>query len=72
MQRHSMIGILAAVFAAFSWSLNFAAPYIVGPYSIYDLAVTRFLLSGMLGVALFVAVKRKGLQLSLRDWFVAA
>ncbi len=72
MRAQSLIGVFAAVFAAFSWSLNFVAPYVIGPYSIYDLAVTRFLLSGILGGVLFVAVKDRGARATLVDWLVAA
>ncbi|WP_321882864.1 DMT family transporter [Paraburkholderia bannensis] len=72
MQAQFLIGVLAAVFAAFSWSLNFVAPYVVGPYSIYDLAVTRFLISGVLGLLLFCAVRNRGARTTARDWMVAA
>lgn len=72
MRARPLIGVFAAVFAAFSWSLNFVAPYVIGPYSIYDLAVTRFLLSGILGGILFIAVKDRGAHATLGDWLVAA
>ncbi|WP_321913243.1 DMT family transporter [Paraburkholderia sp. J11-2] len=72
MQAQFLIGVAAAVFAAFSWSLNFVAPYVVGPYTIYDMAVTRFLLSGILGLLLFVAVKDRGARTATGDWLVAA
>ncbi|WP_321945128.1 DMT family transporter [Paraburkholderia sp. J10-1] len=72
MQAQFLIGVAAAVFAAFSWSLNFVAPYVVGPYTIYDMAVTRFLLSGILGLLLFVAVKDQGARTATGDWLVAA
>lgn len=72
MQAQFLIGVLAAVFAAFSWSLNFVAPYVLGPYSIYDLAVARFLISGVLGLLLFFAVKDRGARTTAGDWAVAA
>ena len=64
--------MVTAVFAAFSWSLNFVAPYIAGPYSLYDLAVTRFLFSGILGFLLFIAVRKQGASTMMGDWLVAA
>ncbi len=67
------VGIAAAIFAAFAWSLNFIAPYAVGPYSTYDLAVCRFLMSGLLGLLVFWQVERRSAaRPGLRDWAMAA
>nr|WP_315425735.1 DMT family transporter [uncultured Albidiferax sp.] len=72
MERQLILGIAAAVFAAFAWSLGFIAPYVIGPYSIYDLAVCRFVLSGIFALAILLA--RPGQLRGLRavDWVVAA
>lgn len=43
-------GVLFAVMATLAWALNFIAPYVTGPYSIYDLMVIRYLIAGALGV----------------------
>jgi len=49
-----VIGVVAAVFATFSWSLNFLSPYVTGHYSAYDFIGVRFVFAGALGL-LFVA-----------------
>jgi drug/metabolite transporter (DMT)-like permease len=72
MGKQLMVGVAAAVFAALAWSLNFIVPYTIGPYSIYDVAVCRFLMSGVLGL-LILGFKREQLAgLCARDWWVAA
>lgn len=48
------IGVVAAVFATFSWALNFLSPYVTGHYSAYDFIGVRFVFAGVLGL-LFVA-----------------
>ncbi|MDR8400404.1 DMT family transporter [Paraburkholderia sp. USG1] len=72
MSKQWLVGVTAAVFAAFSWSLNFVAPYILGPYSIYDLAVCRFAISGLIGLVLLQKLRGRGSRLALHDWLVAA
>lgn len=42
-------GVTLAVSATLAWALNFIAPYVTGPYSIYDLTVLRFLIAGAIG-----------------------
>jgi hypothetical protein len=37
-----LIGIVAAIFAAIAWSLNFIVPYVIGDYSVFDIALFRF------------------------------
>ncbi|WP_174875250.1 DMT family transporter [Vogesella oryzae] len=71
MRGRALLGVIAAVFAAFSWSLNFVAPYVLGPYSIYDLAVCRFLMSGLMGLVILYVLRKTAPQLGLLDWFVA-
>ncbi|SOE68998.1 hypothetical protein SAMN05414139_03443 [Burkholderia sp. D7] len=72
MDKRLLAGVSAAIFAAFSWSLGFIAPYVTGAYSIYDLAVCRFLLSGILGLAILISLRGNGCRLSPLDWMVAA
>ncbi len=42
MKNISTAGIAAAIFASFTWSMNFVAPFVIGDYSIFDLAACRF------------------------------
>jgi drug/metabolite transporter (DMT)-like permease len=71
MNNPFLIGIAAALFAAFAWSLNFIVPFVIGDYSIFDFAVFRFVVSGAIGLA-FLAYHRKILRtLKPVDWIVA-
>lgn len=72
MGKQLLWGVLAAVFAAFAWSLGFIAPYVIGPYSIYDLAVGRFLISGILALCILLAAPSQLRGLTALDWLVAA
>jgi len=47
-----LIGIAAALFAAFAWSLNFVVPFVIGDYSVFDFAVFRFVISGAVGLGI--------------------
>ena len=71
MKNVSTAGIAAAIFASFTWSMNFVAPFVVGNYSIFDLAACRFLLSGLIGMVILIASAHLCRGLTLRDWFVA-
>ena len=42
------IGIVAALLAALAWSVNFIVPFVIGDYSIFDIGLFRFLISGLL------------------------
>src|ERR1700730_9467746 len=44
-----LTGVIAALLAALAWSLNFIVPFVIGDYSIFDFALFRFLISGLLG-----------------------
>ncbi|MDF5775235.1 EamA/RhaT family transporter [Pseudomonas syringae] len=59
-------GVILAVFATLAWALNFIAPYVTGPYSIYDLTIIRFLIAGALG-ALGVMLSRAQRRLLQRS-----
>ena len=67
--RHSyVLGVLAALFGAFAWSLNFVVPFVIGDYSIFDFALFRFVIPAMLGL-LFLSYKRDALRaLTWNDW----
>ena len=71
MGKQRLVGVLAAVFAAFAWSLGFIAPYVIGPYSIYDLAVGRFLISGVFAFGILLAAPSRLRGLTAMDWLVA-
>jgi drug/metabolite transporter (DMT)-like permease len=66
-----LTGIAAAVLAALAWSLNFIVPIVIGDYSVFDFALFRFLISGLLGVV-FIACNLKAVgRLRLADWLMA-
>ena len=71
MKNVSTAGIAAAIFASFTWSMNFVAPFVIGDYSIFDLAACRFLLSGLIGIMILIASAHLCRELTLQDWFVA-
>ena len=56
-----MTGTIFAVLATLGWALNFIAPYITGEYSLYDFMLIRFLIAGVLGLAV-VALCRAQLR----------
>jgi drug/metabolite transporter (DMT)-like permease len=71
MTTSMLIGIVAATFAAVAWSLNFIVPYVIGDYSIFDIALFRFLISGLLSFG-FLALKARTVRtLKPRDWLMA-
>ena len=65
------IGILAALFAAFVWGLNFVVPFVIGRYSVFDLALIRFIVAGLICLV-YIGLRRPSIySLSLRDWLLA-
>jgi drug/metabolite transporter (DMT)-like permease len=71
MRQTMAIGIVAAALAAFSWSLSFIVPFVIGDYSLFDFTLVEFVFSGILGVLLVwrnAAVVR---TLKLKDWLAA-
>jgi drug/metabolite transporter (DMT)-like permease len=71
MNKSMLIGIVAALFAAFVWSLNFVVPFVIGGYSVFDFALFRFAISGMIGFG-FLLVRVDAVRgLALRDWLAA-
>ncbi len=62
---------MAALLAALAWSLNFIVPFVIGDYSVFDFALFRFLISGLLGCC-FLACNLKAVgNLRLADWLMA-
>jgi drug/metabolite transporter (DMT)-like permease len=71
MKQSMLIGVVAALFAAFAWSLNFIVPFVIGEYSIFDFALFRFTISGLLGLG-FLALRVDAVRsLKPRDWLIA-
>lgn len=68
----STIGILAALFAALTWSMNFVAPLVVGAFSIFDLAACRFIMSGLIGLVILMVNAKSCRSLAIQDWLAAA
>jgi len=65
------LGIVAAALAAFSWSLSYVVPFVIGDYSLFDFTLVEFAFSGIMGVLLVwrhAAVVR---TLELSDWLAA-
>jgi drug/metabolite transporter (DMT)-like permease len=70
MKASVLIGILAALLAALAWSLNFIVPFVIGAYSIFDIALVRFFVSGLLA-STYLMIKWKTVRhLKLEDWLM--
>jgi len=65
-------GIPAALFAAFAWSLNFVVPFVIGGYSVFDFALVRFGVSGVIGLCLLIPERLALRRLTIGDWAVVA
>jgi drug/metabolite transporter (DMT)-like permease len=61
------VGVAAAVFATFSWALNFIMPYVLGGYSAYDFISLRFLFSGLLGASFVIYYREQASHLSIKQ-----
>ncbi|KSV70208.1 hypothetical protein N183_29165 [Sinorhizobium sp. Sb3] len=72
MDKQFTIGVLAALFAAFGFSLNFIVPFIIGDHSTFDFALVRHLVAAMVGVAILVSEKDPLRHLTLRNWLATA
>jgi len=66
-----LIGIIAAVLAAISWSLSFIVPFVIGDYSLFDFALVEFVLSGILSLALLLRNQKAVRMLNPSDWLSA-
>lgn len=52
MSRSYALGVAAAVFATFSWALNFLSPYMMGAFGPIDFITLRFIVSGCIGLVM--------------------
>jgi drug/metabolite transporter (DMT)-like permease len=68
--RSTIVGIGAAVTATFVWSLNFIVPFVIEPYSIWDFALMRFAVAGLMCAAFVASRRHSVLTLTLQDWLV--
>jgi drug/metabolite transporter (DMT)-like permease len=67
-----LLGLSAAIFAALVWGLNFVVFFGIGPYSIFDLALIQYTISGSLSLLFLVMLAVKGGRLpAARDWRMA-
>jgi drug/metabolite transporter (DMT)-like permease len=69
--RSLLVGICAALAAAFVWSLNFIVPFVIGPYSVFDFALMRFVAAGLMCAAFVVSRRHSMTSLTLQDWLIA-
>lgn len=65
------IGLLAALFAAFVWALNFVVPFVIGRYTLFDFALIRFVVAGLISLTYLAARSGTVRALSLQDWLLA-
>jgi len=65
-----LLGILAAGLAAFSWSLGFIVPFVIGAYSVFDFTLIEFVISGLLSLALLWRHAPAVRNLPLLDWLI--
>jgi drug/metabolite transporter (DMT)-like permease len=68
MKRSMLVGILAASLAAFSWSLSFIVPFVIGDYSLFDFTLVEFVVSGILSIGLLWRHATVVRTLQLNDW----
>lgn len=71
MNKSMSIGVVAALVAAFVWSLNFVVPFVIGGYSVFDFALFRFVISGALGFGFLLSAMDTVRVLPPRDWLTA-
>lgn len=71
MKSSLLLGVVAALLAAFAWSLNFIVPFVIGPYSIFDIALFRFVISGLVSLAYLMFHWKEFRALSAGDWAVS-
>ncbi len=71
MKASVLIGIVAALLATLAWSLNFIVPFVIGDYSIFDIALVRFLISGLLASAYLLLKWKDVRHLRVEDWLMS-
>ena len=64
-------GVAAAAFGAFSWSLSFIVPFVIGDYSAFDSTLLEFIFSGLISAFLLWRNAHLVKHLKPRDWFTA-
>ncbi|MBX4939284.1 DMT family transporter [Rhizobium binae] len=67
MDRSFYVGVSAALFAAFAFSLNFVVPFIIGDYSTFDFALIRHLVSALVGLFILFSKKHVVRHLTLSN-----
>lgn len=67
MNRHFYVGVFAALFAAFAFSLNFVVPFIIGEFSTFDFALVRHAVSAVVGLCILFSEKRVMRHLTFRN-----
>ncbi|APG95532.1 DMT family transporter [Sinorhizobium americanum] len=68
MDKRFSIGVFAALFAAFAFSLNFVVPFIIGDYSTFDFALVRHVISALVGLCILFSRTGVWQHLTLRNW----
>lgn len=68
MDMRFYIGVSAALFAAFAFSLNFIVPFIIADYSIFDFALIRHVVSAVVGLCILFSKSGVMQHLTLRNW----
>jgi len=71
MNRQLFLGLVAAILAAVSWSLNFIIPFVIGPYSPFDFTLLEFIFSGLGAVCLLGRHAAEVRRLVFADWLAA-
>jgi drug/metabolite transporter (DMT)-like permease len=68
MPTSMLVGVFAALLAAFIWSLNFIVPFVIGPFSVFDFALIRFVVAGLVCAAFLLSKMDALRSLTLQDW----
>lgn len=71
MSKSYVMGVAAAIFATFSWALNFLSPYLMGDYGPVDFITMRFIVSGCIGFVMIYVYWSVDPVLSWRSIFAA-
>jgi drug/metabolite transporter (DMT)-like permease len=72
MDKQFTVGVFAALFAAFGFSLNFIVPFIIGDYTTFDFALVRHVVAALVGAMVLVSKKDILRHLTLRNWLATA
>ncbi len=66
-----VVGLLAAILAAVSWSLSFIVPFVSGPATLFDFVLIEFICSGLFSLGLLWRQAAAVRRLALADWLAA-